>query len=425
VRFSSDGQRLITASGDRTCGQWDLASGRELTELVLKHPEWVTSLDITHDGTFVATTCDDGIARLWRLADATRVAEVQSTGRPFNAVGFSPDASMAVLTSAQDKRVSLWDLSAAAVAANQQRAVRVLLDFNAAGSEVWSAMFSPDGRQVLTIGGNDAQLWNVDTRKPVVRYSPHGAVASAAASPDGKLIATGSWDHSAKIWDADTGRALRKLERAHAGYINSVEFSPDSRELLTASDDGTARLWNVATGRPVRDPLLGHKARLLAATYSKDGARILTVSADKTGIIWDRAGRERPVKLEGHKFPVLCGQFSTDRDRVITGSQDKSAIIWDSRTGKPQITLRGHTAAITSVALSPDGTRALTGSQDNTAKLWDASTGKEILSLPGHTQEVTSVSFSPDGRNVLTSSRDGTAIIWLASEWRNADLAEF
>jgi WD40 repeat protein/serine/threonine protein kinase len=427
MRFTPDGRRLIVASDDHTCGQWDVATGEEMVNLVLKHPERVTSLDVSTDGKLALTTCDDGIARLWQVADAALVAQVKSARGAFNAVGFSPDASTAVLTSAHDKQVFLWDLSAAAAAGNQQVAAQPLLDFSKTNSEVWSTMFAPDGRHVLTVGGNDAQLWDTDTGKPVVRYSAHGAVASAAVSPDGKRIATGSWDHSAKIWDADTGRALLKLNRAHGGYINSIEYSPDGSELLTASDDFTARMWGAATGKPVRDPLKGHTARVLAATYSPDGSRILTVSGDKTGQIWDRATGEAKVPLKGHQWAVLCGQFSPDPDdhRVITGSQDKTAIIWDARTGDALVKLSGHTAAVMSVALSPDGTRALTGSQDNTAKLWDAKTGKEILSLPGHTQELTSVSFSPDGQHVLTASRDGTAIIWLADDWRKpqADVA--
>ena len=140
----------------------------------------------------------------------------------------------------------------AAEAGSRRPRLEPLLDFNKIGGEVWSAMFAPDGRHVLTIGGNDASCGTSTSRRPVVRYSPHGAVASAAVSPDGKLVATGSWDHSAKIWDAATGHAIRKLDGGHTGYINSVEFSPDGRELLTASDDGTARLWDVATGKPTR-----------------------------------------------------------------------------------------------------------------------------------------------------------------------------
>jgi WD40 repeat protein len=437
LRFLPDGRRLVTASGDHTCGQWDVATGEELQSLALKHPDWVSWIDISTDGTLALTTCDDRQARLWRLADATLIDSLTSPGDPFSAVGFSPDGRRAVLVASVDKKVGIWNMNEPgqanvapqvlgrmqapreAPARGGEPSLEPLLDFNQTGGLVWSAMFAPDGRHVLTVGGNDAQLWDLDTRRSVVRLSPHGAVASADVSPDGRLVVTGSWDHSAKIWDAATGQAIRKLDGGHAGYINSVEFSADGRELLTASDDGTARLWSIETGRPLDVMFRGHDGRVFSATYSPDAARVLTASGDKTARIWNRTTGQELRKLAGHAWGVLCGRFSPDGLRVITGSEDNTARIWDARTGERIFTLEGHTAPITSVAFSPDGKRVLTGSRDNSAKLWDAETGKEILSLPGHTQEVTSVNFSPDGREVLTSSRDGTAIIWLAEDWRN------
>lgn len=416
MRFSADGARLITSSGDKTCAQWDVAGRRELRNLVLKHPDWVSSLDLSPDGTMALTACDDGAVRLWRLADAKLVGTLQSPDGIFNSVSFSPDGRTALVTSSSDRTVKLWNLAGAG---SDNATTETLLDFNKLGGLIWSAQFAPDGRHVLTIGGNDAELWDRQTRRPVVRFSPHGAVASANLSPDGKLLVTGSWDHSAKIWDVASGRAIRKLDGGHEGYINTAEFSPDGSQVLTASDDGTARLWDAQSGKPLSTVFAGHGARVLSATFSPDGSEVLTASGDKTARIWDRAtGREKQA-LHGHAWAVLCGQFSPDGRQVITGSEDNSAKIWDAETGQELVTLAGHTSSVTSVAFSPDGSRALTGSQDNTAKLWDARTGKEILSLPGHTQEVTSVSFSPDGRYVLTASRDGTAIIWLAADWHS------
>ncbi|MEX2317580.1 MAG: protein kinase [Pirellulales bacterium] len=416
LRFLPNGKRLVSASGDRTCGQWNVDTGEELTELVLRHPDWVSSLDISADGTQALTTCDDGKARLWRLADAVELKSISSPSEPFNSAGFSPDGRQAVVVNSAGRKVRIWKL------ANQEAALEPLLDFNRLGGLVWSATFAPDGRRALTVGGNDAQIWDLDTPRSLMRLSPHGAVASADISPDGQLIATGSWDQSVKIWNATTGRALRKLT-GHAGYVNSIEFSPDGRELLTASDDGTARLWNVETGRPLDVIFRGHEGRVFSATYSRDGTRVLTASVEKTARIWDRATGQETRKLPGHAWAVLCVRFSPDDQRVITGSEDNTARIWDARTGEPLLTLWGHTAAITSVAFSPDGSRVLTGSRDNSAKLWDAATGKEILSLSGHTQEVTSVNFSPDGLDVLTASRDGTAMIWMAQDWREGGAA--
>ena len=212
---------------------------------------------------------------------------------------------------------------------------------------------------------------------PVVRYSPHGAVASAAISPDGKLVATGSWDHSAKIWDADTGRAIRKLDGGHTGYINSVEFSPDGRELLTASDDGTARLWDVADRQADRTSCFAvTRPACISATYlARRLARSSRPAATRRLAFGTAPAASRAdPPLKGHEWAVLCGQFSPDGQRVITGSQDNTAIIWDADTGEELLTLAGHTAAVTSVAFSPDGTRVLTGSQDNSVKLWDAAT---------------------------------------------------
>ncbi|HEX3599616.1 MAG TPA: protein kinase, partial [Lacipirellulaceae bacterium] len=189
MRFTPDGKELVTASGDHTCAQWDVASGEENRQLVLKHDEWVSSLDLSADGKLALTTCEDGTARLWRLADAKQLAMVKSTGRPFNSVSFSPDGNTALLASPEDKQVRLWNIlpatSDAASVVAKDNSTELLLDFNKLGGEVWSAMFVPDGRHILTIGGNDAEMWDLGTRRPVIRYSPHGAVASAAVSPDG------------------------------------------------------------------------------------------------------------------------------------------------------------------------------------------------------------------------------------------------
>jgi WD40 repeat protein len=417
LRFA-DGDLLVSASGDNTCGQWNVATGQELRQRVLRHPEWVSSLDVTPDGRHAITSCDDGRARVWRLADAQEVAVQESPGGVFTCVNFSPDGQAGLLTSSADRQVRSWDWTAAG------SEPEIVIDWRQRGGQLWAARFAGRTDHVLTIGGNDAQLWDLNAAEPIVRFSPHGVVSSAALSSNGRLAATASWDNSIKLWDAATGKAVRKLEDAHGGYVNSVAFSPvDNAQLLSASDDGTAILWSLREGAGKLRTLAGHKGRVHQAVYSADGARVLTVGSDKTARLWDaRTGKELQV-FKGHEWAVLCGALSNDGARVLTGSQDNTAIVWDAATGRPLQTLSGHTASVTSVAFSEEGARALTGSQDRAAKLWDAETGKEILTLGGHTREVTSVAFSPDGRNVLTASRDGSAILWLAEPWNAPPVA--
>ena len=430
--FIDGGSRLISASGDNTCGVWDVATGREIRDAILRHPDWVTDMDLSGDGRLALTCCDDGRLRLWSLADSRLVRTVGSQGDEsvYTSIDLSPDGRYALAVSAATRTVHLWDLETGEEIAGEEIAgdpsalvkpaggAKAWLDFRGLGGLVWSAQFTPDGRGVLTVGGNDARLWDRQTRKLLVRFSPHGVVASADISPDGRLLVTGSWDQSAKLWDIATGRATLKFDRVHRGYVNSVRFSPDGRQVLTASDDGTARLWDVATGRPLPTVLQVEGTRMHHAAFSADGRQVLTTSSDKLARIWDIATGQMQVELKGHTWGVLCGEFSRDGRQVLTGSEDNTAIIWDAATGKVLHTLAGHTGSVTAVAISPDGHRVLTGSDDNLIKLWDAQTGKEILTLTGHREGVTAVEFSPDGRKALSSSRDGQVILWPTVEWK-------
>ena len=81
---------------------------------------------------------------------------------------------------------------------------------------------------------------------------------SVSFSPDGTRIVTGSWDQTAKVWDARTGTPLLDL-KGHTGFVMSVSFSPDGTRIVTGSYDGTAKVWDARTGTPLLD-LKGHTA---------------------------------------------------------------------------------------------------------------------------------------------------------------------
>src|SRR5262249_8167908 len=250
--FLADGSRLLTASNDKTVAQWDLATGKELVPLILKHPEGVSSLALLPGTRQALTSCGDKSVRLWDI-DKAQVIGTLPVDEATNAVAVSADGRNALTVNSEERTVRLWDLEARReILAPQERGkLGAFLDLKRTRGMLWSAAFSPDGDSILTVGGSDARLWGMQKGDERMSFSPSGIVASPGFSPDGSRIGTGSWDNSARVWNSATGKAVMKLE-GHAGYVNSAVYSPDGRLILTASDDRTAVLWNAETGAVVR-----------------------------------------------------------------------------------------------------------------------------------------------------------------------------
>lgn len=420
VAFTPDGQIALSGSGDNSVAQWDVATGKELKDRVLKHDDVVQSIALTSNGSRVITTCGDGFIRLWDTESAELIERFGEEDSGVNSIAVSPDGKQILTVDAQKNSVALWNLINDQLQEVHNSDDDVFLDMKERGGLVWSAAFAPDGNRVVTVGGNGARVWEVATGEEGMSFTPHSSVAAASYSHDGTMLITGSWDNSAKIWDAATGKAIRKLEDGHVGAVNDVCFSPDDKFILTAGSDGTIVLWKSSDGTQVRK-FKGHTDAVNSAEFSPDGMQFVSGSSDKTARVWDIETGKTTGVISGHQWAVLNAEYSADGKRIVTGSDDATARIWDATTLQPTLPspLSGHTAGITSVAFSPDGGRVMTASKDFTAKLWDANTGKEILTLTGHSREVTSVAFSPNGRYVVTGSQDGTAVVWLSVDWKH------
>ena len=281
---------------------------------------------------------------------------------------------------------------------------------------VWSVAWSPDGTKLATASADHtAKVWNASTGRELLTLRGHqDSVRSVAWSPDGSKLATASADHTAKVWNASTGRELNTL-LGHRNSVMSVVFSPDGTKLVTASLDRTARVWDASTGRELKD-LLGHEGGVWSAAWSPDGSQIATASwDDHTVKVWEASTGKRVRELLDHQSRFYSVAWSPDGNKLAAGSWDRTAKVWDARTGTKLLTLTGHRDSVMSVGWSPDGSKLVTASEDRTQKVWDASTGRELLTLRGHQEQVVSVAWSPDGSTLLTGSWDHTAKVWEAS----------
>jgi WD40 repeat protein/TPR repeat protein/tRNA A-37 threonylcarbamoyl transferase component Bud32 len=401
--FSPDGRRIVTASYDKTARIWDASTGQQLL-LLRGHTGKVRSASFSPDGLSIVTASNDKTARIWDATTGQQRLMLSGHTETVMSAAFSPDGQR-VVTASQDQTARVWSAASG-------REVAVLRGHD---NTLWSAAFSPDGLRIVTASTDKtARIWDAQSGHQVMVLSGHAdLVSSAAFSPDGLRVVTSSDDKTIRLWDAATGLQTALLA-GHTDVIECAAFSPDGRRVVSTSFDLTARLWDAAPIQQV-GLLSGHTNIVMSAAYSPDGRRVVTVSWDNTARIWDAmTGREISV-LSGHTDHVESAVFSPDGLHVITAAKDQTARIWDVATSRESMRLNGHTASVWYAAYSPDGRRIITASWDKTARIWDAATGREIVRLLGHTGNVNSAAFSPDGKRVVTASHDTTARIWDAA----------
>jgi WD40 repeat protein/tetratricopeptide (TPR) repeat protein len=290
---------------------------------------------------------------------------------------------------------------------------------------VTSVCFSPDGRRLASASYDNAvKVWEAQTGQEALTLKGHtGPVTSVCFSPDGRRLASASYDQTVKVWDAQTGQETLSL-RGHSHMVSSVCFSPDGRRLASASWDQTVKVWDARTGQELRT-LKGHTEGVTSVCFSPDGRRLASASWDQTVKVWDAWTGQEQRTLQGHTGIVSSVCFSPDGRRLASASVDLLNLgkaggevqVWEAQTGQELLTLQGHTGIVSSVCFSPDGRRLASASggkanEPGEVKVWDGQAGQEILTLQGHTGPITGVSFTPEGKRVVAANRQGQVRSW-------------
>ncbi|XP_063502624.1 POC1 centriolar protein homolog B isoform X11 [Pongo pygmaeus] len=233
------------------------------------------------------------------------------------------------------------------------------------------------------------------TEDPVLEryFKGHkAAITSLDLSPNGKQLATASWDTFLMLWNFKPhARAYRYV--GHKDVVTSVQFSPHGNLLASASRDRTVRLW-------------------IPDKFSPDGRLIVSCSEDKTIKIWDTTNKQCVNNFSDSVGFANFVDFNPSGTCIASAGSDQTVKVWDVRVNKLLQHYQVHSGGVNCISFHPSGNYLVTASSDGTLKILDLLEGRLIYTLQGHTGPVFTVSFSKGGELFASGGADTQVLLW-------------
>jgi WD40 repeat protein len=448
LAWSPESRLLATGDDDYQVHIWDAGTGQSLVSKGWPNP--ITALAFDAEGKKLAIASGTRIYVV-NAQTGRQLAELRGHTDVINHVEFRNGKGEILVSASSDGTARVWDF-----ADYTETTLRTLLGDR---SGVDTAVFSPDGRSVLT-GSADgtARRWDVATGREL--WGHYGWVLDAAFSPDGKWILTGGRDRRLFRWDGPTGKLSGALPDPPTSAVDSIRFSPKGRLVAVAENGGDITIRETTDWAPVQtiqgtvpvaqavfdpsgrfiaratydgwtgifDAQTGDRIRWLSTSttkigpdhplgttsgvaWSSDGRFIATTSSDARIHIWSPQGVLLHTLL-GHAGLIVSPSFAPGSDLLVTAGADHAARVWNAGTGRKVAVLRDDPQALTSAAFSPNGRLVVTGDAGGLTQVWDWRRKQLLATLPMHSDFINAVSFSPDGKRILSASNDSTAKIY-------------
>ncbi|EFP81788.2 hypothetical protein PGT21_014083 [Puccinia graminis f. sp. tritici] len=309
---------LATGSMDKTVRIWDPLTGKQMGTPLKGHSQWITSLawepiHLNSETTRLASSSKDGTVRVWNPRTGMTQFALGGHTASVNAVRWSGQGIL--FTASSDRTVKCWD-------AKDGKLIRTLNEHSH-----WVNTLALNTDYILRTGPFDPK----DTAKPKSNEAAKEAALkrySSFTSLAPELLISGSDDHTLFLWPSlDSATPKKPLARltGHQKQVNHVAFSPDGKFLASASFDNHIKLWEGKTGKFIAT-LRGHVAPVYRLSWSCDSRLLVSASKDSTLKLWDLRTHKIKVDLPGHTDEVYCVDFVADK--VASGGRDKVVKIW-------------------------------------------------------------------------------------------------
>jgi len=416
LSFSRNGQYLAVARDEGVADLFDVSRPGVLHRFT---PDGdaaeMTSVAFSPGGEILATAGNDGTARLWETKSGQQLLTVPH-GSPVVSVAFSPDGKL-LATGSADGKLRLFTIARDPGGAGDKdsKGVHTTLQLRmelAHGEEVRQVAFSPNGQQLAAISTDGGiSLSRVDAGATGRVWYAGDAGLALAFSRDGTRLATANGSY-ALVWDVATHRELFKASHTTSAdqvgspmfWIDCVALSADGKFLATGAREDTARVWNLATGQEVIR--LKHAAPVEAVAFSADGSTLGTGSFDGAARLWELpSGRERLRATQPGGSEVVT--FSPDGTQIASGGADGSVNVWTLSRGD-QVAAITHPAPVNTVNMSPQGERVASVDDQGALRIWRPGKGIELTRDGWGRGDLV---FSEDGRSLAGTKGSSLSLL--------------